>query len=381
MNASEKSQEKASSYLTKEEALEILEEKIKSHDENVITGTYNKIAEKVIGRFSADEFKKSVNSATERIEKLKKEILGEIQLHLRNTETELERIGDQIKSDTETYLKKEVNENLEDKRRSLYIKEKEINEKIKEERKKLYTKEEEIQKKEDRLRYDLAELNTEKEKLVSKEEKIEEDFKNLEEQMEDISTNREKLQAQIVKYKELKQTTDENIQKLEKRREELENLQGASSKMLDELVPNFISENDDLEGFFNKLSSSGKFEGQGLLLVAQLKMLDSFLETGEIRNLKSCLKEIGRSMLSYCYENNLDLEDIPRKLADTISSNGKIREMKIVLDIPYHQAQVDTSWMVDLTEGKGSQSVKRILTWAIRDSTKGTAISKAEIES
>ena len=110
-------------------------------------------------------------------------------------------------------------------------------------------------------------------------------------------------------------------------------------------------------------------------------MLDSFLETGEIRNLKNCLKEISRSMLSYCYENNLDLEDIPLKLADTISSNDKIKEMKIVLEIPYHQAQVDTSWMVDLTEGKGSQSVRRILTWAIRDSVKGTAISKAEIES
>ena len=381
MNISEKSQEKDSNYLTREEALEILEEKIKSHDENVITGTYNKIAEKVIGRFSADEFKKSVNSATERIEKLKKEILGEIQEHLSKTETELIRIGDQIKSDTETYLKKEVVENLENKRRDLRAQENQIQDNIRGDREKLSSEKKEIQKREDGLAFREADLDTKKENLVSEEKKMEEEYKKLEEERENLSTREKKLQDEVERYKELKQSTDEEIEKLEKRKEELENLQGASSKMLAELVPNFISENQELKNFFNMLSSTGEYEGQGLLLVAQLKMLDSFLETGEIRNLKNCLKEIGRSMLSYCYENNLDLEDIPLKLAETISSNDKIKEMKIVLEIPYHQAQVDTSWMVDLTEGKGSQSVRRILTWAIRDSTKGTAISKAEIES
>ena len=74
---------------------------------------------------------------------------------------------------------------------------------------------------------------------------------------------RKNFQDEVERYKELKQSTDEEIEKLEKRKEELENLQGASSKMLAELVPNFISENQELKNFFNMLSSTGEYEGQG----------------------------------------------------------------------------------------------------------------------
>ena len=218
MNISEKSQEKDSNYLTREEALEILEEKIKSHDENVITGTYNKIAEKVIGRFSADEFKKSVNSATERIEKLKKEILGEIQEHLSKTETELIRIGDQIKSDTETYLKKEVVENLENKRRDLRAQENQIQDNIRGDREKLSSEKKEIQKREDGLRLIEAELAVKEEKLVSEEKKIEEKYKQLEEERENLSAREKKLQDEVERYKELKQSTDEEIEKMKYQR-------------------------------------------------------------------------------------------------------------------------------------------------------------------
>lgn len=375
METSEKKDSKPSTYITKEEALEIFKHELKALDENFFTSVIGKITEKAKSKFSADEFNKAIDSSNTRVEKLKKDVLEEISIHLKKTEAEFTKIGNQIKEDTEKYFQKDVIEQIKKKRNELLFEESKIKDELKENRKKLLLKEDELQKKEDSILLQQSELEISRERQRERENEIDKKSQEVSERLQVITTKENQLANEISKYKKLKLETDIESQELEK-------LKGASTEMLSKLVPSFISKNEELDGFFKKISGdSGQFEGQALLLVAQLKMLDSFLQTGEVRNLKNCLKEIGRAIFSYCYENKLDIEDVPRKLAEAICSNSNIQDMHFILDIPYIEEQVDNSWMVDLTEGRRSQAVRRVLTWAIRDSERGVAITKAEIES
>ena len=97
---------------------------------------------------------------------------------------------------------------------------------------------------------------------------------------------------------------------------------------------------------------------------------------------KNCLKEIGRAVYSYCYDNNKDISVLPMELANVINSHSSIIDAGIKLEAPFEGAPIDSSWMFDQSTGRGGgSSVRRIVTWALRETKRGTALSKAEIES
>ena len=109
-------------------------------------------------------------------------------------------------------------------------------------------------------------------------------------------------------------------------------------------------------------------------------MLNCYLQSGDLRNLNNCLKEIGRAIFSYCYENDLDRTGIPETLAEVINNNETIQSNRVVIQVPCEGAPFESNWMYDDSNNRGN-SISRILTWGLRDMQNGSAIARAEIES
>ena len=213
-----------------------------------------------------------------------------------------------------------------------------------------------------------------------KEEQIKQDREAFEANKQALAEKEDKLQKNVELLKR-------KIEKFERQEEELSHREKtaldktqAADNALSKLVPPFISQDEGLGGFFDKISEGGSFSGTSTHLVAQLYMLNSYFESGDLRNLNNCLKEIGRAVFAYCYENNLDRTDIPIILAEVINTNEIIQSNGVVIQVPCEGAPIESTWMYDDSAGRGN-SISRILTWSLRDMQNGTAIAKAEIES
>jgi hypothetical protein len=365
---------KDTEFLTEEETKKIVSEQFEKLAPSFFQKTLNKIGEK----FAEKEFIKAINELTEDSKKRNEEL-----------QKKIEEFVDQSKNKTiETHKEYEIyTRNFISEIKPLFLDEikrqkDSLEDDFNQRKANIDVKMQEVSDRENAIISREASFKVESEGFAKIKAEIEEKAQKIEAAQVEFKENEtaflgnvERHNAQVKKHLE----DQESFKELKKSAEDTKN---AATDALSKLIPDFVSKNETLRNFFIELSEDGQYSGNGVLLMAQLNMLQSAIKPGGERYLKNCLKEIGRAVYSYCYDNNKDISELPMELANVINSHSSIIEAGIKLEAPFEGAPIDSSWMFDQSTGRGGgSSVRRIITWALRETQRGTALSKAEIES
>lgn len=365
---------KDTEFLTEEETKKIVSEQFEKLAPSFFQKTLNKIGEK----FAEKEFIKAINELTEDSKKRNEEL-----------QKKIEEFVDQSKNKTiETHKEYEIyTRNFISEIKPLFLDEikrqkDSLEDDFNQRKANIDTKVQEVTDRENAIVSREASFKVERENFAKNQAEIEEKTQKIEAAQADLMEREKIFNEKIEKQKliiKAHQDKEESFKELEKRAEATKN---AADDALSKLIPDFVSQNETLGNFFDELSKDGQYSGNGVLLMAQLNMLQSAIKPGGERYLKNCLKEIGRAVYSYCYDNNKDISELPMELANVINSHSSIIDAGIKLEAPFEGAPIDSSWMFDQSTGRGGgSSVRRIITWALRETQRGTALSKAEIES
>ena len=354
--------------ISESQARELIEEELKKIGPNLI----EKVSQKLTDTFTKKELNKTLESIKESVVQNNLQVSELVTNFISKSSDEIASTNAEYKEHTKSFIseiKPLFMQSLDREIASIKSKQLELDQA----RQRLLDRENELNTKEANIKFSHSQFEQESELFQNEKQAFTEKESELSEREEKLEKNWRVFKK---KYEELQQKESE-VSELAKTASEKKQ---AATEFLSKLVPPFISNNENLASFFERISKGGSFDGTATLLVAQLNMLNCYLQSGDLRNLNNCLKEIGRAIFSYCYENDLDRSDIPEVLAEVINNNETIQSNGVVIQVPCEGAPIESTWMYDDSTTRGN-SISRILTWGLRDMQNGSAIAKAEIES